>query len=141
MRPIFGFLYALLFSASAFAASTPERPNILFFFADDWGRYASIYADANGPGGINDVVRIWSARVTNNTSLKKGGAGLSAWWCHLSPWTVIECMCQACLGGFWGGIQFGTELRKQSCHKLANLRAATFATIEFQKQDIILSRL
>lgn len=34
-----------------------ERPNILFFFADDWGRYASIYAEVNGQGGINDVVK------------------------------------------------------------------------------------
>jgi arylsulfatase A-like enzyme len=38
-------------------AAESKRPNILFFFADDWGRYASIYADANGAGGINDVVR------------------------------------------------------------------------------------
>lgn len=35
----------------------PKRPNILFFFADDWGRYASIYAEVNGAGGINDLVR------------------------------------------------------------------------------------
>jgi N-sulfoglucosamine sulfohydrolase len=34
-----------------------KRPNILFLFADDWGRYASIYAEVNGAGGINDVVR------------------------------------------------------------------------------------
>jgi N-sulfoglucosamine sulfohydrolase len=34
-----------------------ERPNILFAFADDWGRYASIYAQVDGAGGINDVVR------------------------------------------------------------------------------------
>ena len=39
------------------SAAEPKRPNILFFFADDWGRYASIYADANGAGGINDVVQ------------------------------------------------------------------------------------
>ena len=39
------------------SAAELKRPNILFFFADDWGRYASIYADANGAGGINDVVR------------------------------------------------------------------------------------
>ena len=32
-------------------------PNILFLFADDWGKYASCYADAEGPGTINDVVR------------------------------------------------------------------------------------
>lgn len=33
-----------------------DRPNILFLFADDWGRYASIYGEA-APGGINDVVQ------------------------------------------------------------------------------------
>lgn len=39
---------------SAFAA---PRPNILFLFADDWGRYARIYAQVEGAGGINDVVQ------------------------------------------------------------------------------------
>ncbi|MCO6455157.1 MAG: sulfatase [Pirellulaceae bacterium] len=38
-------------------ADEPPRPNILFAFADDWGRYASAYATADGDGGINDVVR------------------------------------------------------------------------------------
>lgn len=33
-----------------------KRPNILFLFADDWGRYASIYGEGK-PGGINDVVK------------------------------------------------------------------------------------
>ncbi|MCG8602399.1 MAG: sulfatase [Verrucomicrobiales bacterium] len=37
-------------------ARADDRPNILFFFADDWGRYASIYGEAE-PGGINDVVK------------------------------------------------------------------------------------
>lgn len=37
-------------------ARADDRPNILFFFADDWGRYASIYGEAD-PGGINDVVK------------------------------------------------------------------------------------
>ncbi len=32
------------------------RPNILFCFADDWGRYAGVYAEANRPSP-NDVVR------------------------------------------------------------------------------------
>lgn len=39
---------------SAFAA---QRPNILFLFADDWGRYAHIHSQVDGAGGINDVVR------------------------------------------------------------------------------------
>jgi len=32
-----------------------ERPNVLFCFADDWGRYASIYRDPARPG-LNDVI-------------------------------------------------------------------------------------
>jgi N-sulfoglucosamine sulfohydrolase len=38
-------------------AADLKQPNILFVFADDWGRYASAYAKIDGPGGINDVVR------------------------------------------------------------------------------------
>lgn len=34
-----------------------KRPNILLLFADDWGKHASIYAAAEGGGGINDAVR------------------------------------------------------------------------------------
>ncbi len=46
---------AVLCCAGALAAA--ERPNILFLFADDWGRYASLLAEVEGPGSINDVVR------------------------------------------------------------------------------------
>jgi N-sulfoglucosamine sulfohydrolase len=34
-----------------------RRPNILFLFADDWGRHAQIYTETDCPGGVNDVVR------------------------------------------------------------------------------------
>lgn len=37
-------------------AAAAERPNILFVFADDWGRHASIYADVEGAGSPNDVI-------------------------------------------------------------------------------------
>jgi N-sulfoglucosamine sulfohydrolase len=47
----------LLLAFASFSALQAAPPNILFLFADDWGRYASIYAEVNGPGGINDVVR------------------------------------------------------------------------------------
>ena len=39
------------------AQESPRRPNILFVFADDWGRYASAYAKLSGPGSINDAIR------------------------------------------------------------------------------------
>jgi len=34
-----------------------SRPNILFVFADDWGRYASCYKGLDGRPTINDVVK------------------------------------------------------------------------------------
>lgn len=34
-----------------------RRPNILFCFADDMGRYASIYQKIEGAGSINDIIR------------------------------------------------------------------------------------
>lgn len=42
--------------SSAEASASNQRPNILLFFVDDWGRYASIYADPSAPSA-NDVVR------------------------------------------------------------------------------------
>ncbi len=44
-------------SSSSLLAADAKRPNILFAFADDWGRYAGAYARLDGPGTINDVVR------------------------------------------------------------------------------------
>ncbi|MEO1992040.1 MAG: sulfatase, partial [Pirellulales bacterium] len=50
------FLLALILVASfAHAQADDARPNILFFFADDWGRYAGIYADEDNPS-LNDVI-------------------------------------------------------------------------------------
>jgi uncharacterized sulfatase len=45
----------LFFCASLPSARADDRPNILFAFADDWGRYASIYAKLQ-PGGPSDLV-------------------------------------------------------------------------------------
>ena len=53
-----------LSSNSVFA----NRPNILFAFADDWGRQASIYAKIEGSGGLNDL-----AKTPNFDKLAKGG--------------------------------------------------------------------
>jgi N-sulfoglucosamine sulfohydrolase len=44
-------------AAAATAAQPAARPNILFLFADDWGRHAGAYAAIDGPGGVNDVLR------------------------------------------------------------------------------------
>jgi arylsulfatase A-like enzyme len=45
----------LAITARAAAADAP-RWNILFVFADDWGRYAGCYRGLDGRPGINDVV-------------------------------------------------------------------------------------
>ena len=55
------------FGIGAFAQPL-ERPNILFAFADDWGRQASIYAEIEGSGGLNDL-----AKTPNFDKLAKRG--------------------------------------------------------------------
>ncbi len=56
MRHLLRFLLCLVITVQIHLSRADERPNILFLFADDWGRYASIYGEAK-PGGINDVVQ------------------------------------------------------------------------------------
>ncbi len=46
----------LLFAASCVCAAD-KRPNILFFFADDWGRYAGCYAGLDGRPTISEAVK------------------------------------------------------------------------------------
>ena len=48
--------FAFLFSLCPDSSNAAGRPNILFFFADDWGRYASIYSDPETPS-LNDVIK------------------------------------------------------------------------------------
>lgn len=36
---------------------TAQRPNILFAFADDWGKYASCYAALEGPNSVHTVLQ------------------------------------------------------------------------------------
>ena len=50
---------ALLLTVLAGAAPAAEAPrwNILFCFADDWGRYASCYAKIDGRPSINDAIQ------------------------------------------------------------------------------------
>ena len=47
---------SLLLLLAVHPAWAADRPNILFAFADDWGRHASIYAEVDGPGSVNDVL-------------------------------------------------------------------------------------
>ncbi|HPC61604.1 MAG TPA: sulfatase [Verrucomicrobiota bacterium] len=59
-RILLTFLGALLLSAGRLPAADVEpsaRPNILFCFADDWGRYAGVYAAHEDRPSVNQVVR------------------------------------------------------------------------------------
>lgn len=48
-----------LFAIAVFASRSPagEKPNILFCFADDWGRYASCYAPLYATPTANSVIK------------------------------------------------------------------------------------
>lgn len=50
-------LATLCINSRVQAAEAPKRLNILFCFADDWGRYASIYSKIDGRPSPNDVVK------------------------------------------------------------------------------------
>lgn len=50
-------LAAAFGTANAGRAQAPRRPNILFAFADDWGRYASAYAQIDGKGTPSDLIK------------------------------------------------------------------------------------
>jgi arylsulfatase A-like enzyme len=50
-------LFLALAAGSAVAAEPATRPNILFCFADDWGRYASAYKDLDSRASACSVVK------------------------------------------------------------------------------------
>lgn len=57
-RPRLSWLILLaVFHGLMTSASAADRPNILFCFADDWGRYASAYAALETRPSANQVVR------------------------------------------------------------------------------------
>lgn len=51
------FLIFTIIASSIARVSAEDRPNILFAFADDWGRYASAYREVDGEGTVNDVIK------------------------------------------------------------------------------------
>lgn len=53
----FRFLMVALLTWATQIWAADKRPNILIAFADDWGRHASAYAQIDGAGTMNDVIR------------------------------------------------------------------------------------
>lgn len=56
MKLFFILVSALTLATATFAAEV-KRPNIVFCFADDWGRYAGAYAKIDGRPSLNDIIR------------------------------------------------------------------------------------
>jgi arylsulfatase A-like enzyme len=56
---IASMISVLFIESRGFAAESKpvKRPNILFAFADDWGRYAGAYAKIDGPGTVSDIAQ------------------------------------------------------------------------------------
>ena len=50
-------LFIVFFSFVINNLLASKRPNILFVFADDWGRHASICSKIDGAGTVNDYIR------------------------------------------------------------------------------------
>ena len=61
-------ILVLLLSLNFSLLADSKKPNILFAFADDWGRHASVYAEMDGPGTVNDVFK-----TTNFDLIAKSG--------------------------------------------------------------------
>ncbi len=55
--PVVLALLATMLLTSVAGADAPKRPNILFCFADDWGRYASAYAATESRPSLNQIVK------------------------------------------------------------------------------------
>ncbi|MDA0724094.1 MAG: sulfatase, partial [Verrucomicrobia bacterium] len=51
------FTVFFIFALKPLCGDQVKTPNILFAFADDWGRQARIYAEIEGAGGINDLAK------------------------------------------------------------------------------------
>ncbi|MEZ5039670.1 MAG: sulfatase [Saprospiraceae bacterium] len=58
-QALFLCFFGLLLSACTpnTKEEAPKRPNILFAFADDWGKYASCYAAIEGPNSIHSLLQ------------------------------------------------------------------------------------
>ena len=57
MKPLAILMLASLAIASSAPAADARRPNIVFCFADDWGRHAGCYAGLDGRPSMSEIVK------------------------------------------------------------------------------------
>ena len=82
---------ALIGLAMAMSALADQRPNVLFCFSDDWGRYASIYQDPGRPG-LNDVIHTPTLDAIGRSGVVFNNAFVSAPSCTPSRAAVATGM-------------------------------------------------
>jgi len=87
-RLLISTLIGLSLTVSAMAG---ERPNVLFCFSDDWGRYASIYQDPERPG-LNDVIDTPALDAIGRSGVVFNNAFVSAPSCTPSRAAVVTGM-------------------------------------------------
>ena len=89
MKSILSIAFGLVLVSSVLSAD--ERPNILFCFSDDWGRYASIYNDPERPG-LNDVIETPTLDKIGRSGVVFNNAFVSAPTCKPCRASVVTGM-------------------------------------------------
>lgn len=82
---------AVITLAMTMPATADERPNVLFCFSDDWGRYASIYRDPERPG-LNDIISTPALDAIGRSGVVFDNAFVSAPSCTPSRAAVVTGM-------------------------------------------------
>jgi N-sulfoglucosamine sulfohydrolase len=91
MKRLTAILSALYVFCGASGWAAEKRPNVLFCFSDDWGRYASIYRDAQKPG-VNDVIHTPALDAIGRSGVVFNNAFVSAPSCTPSRAAVATGM-------------------------------------------------
>lgn len=87
----YAYKYLLMTFLLPGSALADERPNVLFCFSDDWGRYASIYRDPAKPG-LNDVIDTPTLDAIGQSGVVFNNAFVSAPSCTPSRAAVVTGM-------------------------------------------------
>ena len=80
-----------IFQSFSVIASASDRPNVLFCFSDDWGRYASIYRDPAKPG-MNDTIETPALDAIGSSGVVFNNAFVNAPSCTPSRAAVVTGM-------------------------------------------------
>ena len=78
MNKIIFFVWLIVMRIFLSSSLGSERPNILFAFADDWGRHASAYAKTDGEGTENDAINTPNFDALSQTGVLFNNAFVNA---------------------------------------------------------------